>query len=325
MQLSEIRVPSERATLEWPTIVLILVVYAAWVILVFAHAAIPLWLWLPLAAWTGAWWGSVQHELLHGHPTRRRWLNDLLATPPVWLWLPYARYRQTHLVHHHDDRLTDPLDDPESRYLTPEAWQALGPVGRALVSAQATLLGRLLLGPPWAALQFWRDDLRAILAGDRRLARVWAWHLVHVALLVAVVLGLAGVPLWQYVLGFGYGATSLAMIRSFAEHKAARGVAERTAIVENSPIFGLLFLNNNLHVVHHQWPSLPWYRLPAVYRQHREAVLAHNGGLLYRGYGEVFRRFLLHRHDQPVHPLGRVPPAAPLPATSDRGSPATAV
>jgi fatty acid desaturase len=133
------------------------------------------------------------------------------------------------------------------------------------------------------------------------------------------------VPLWQYVLGFGYGATSLAMIRSFAEHKAARGVAERTAIVENSPIFGLLFLNNNLHVVHHQWPSLPWYRLPAVYRQHREAVLAHNGGLLYRGYGEVFRRFLLRRHDQPVHPLGRVPPSAPPPATSDRGSPATAV
>lgn len=320
LSLSEIRIRSERAALEWPTVVLILTIYVSWLGLVFGHAALPLWLWLPLAGWTGAWWGSAQHELLHGHPTRHRRLNDLLATPPVWLWLPYARYRQTHLVHHNDDRLTDPLDDPESRYLTAESWRALGPVGQALVGAQATLLGRLVLGPPWAAWQLWRDDLRAIRAGDRRIARVWAWHLVHVAGLLGVAIGVAGVPFWQYLLGFCYLATSLALIRSFAEHKAAHGVAERTAIVEGSPLLALLFLNNNLHVVHHQWPSLPWYCLPKVYRQHRHAVLAHNGGLVYRGYGEIFRRFLLRRHDQPVHPLGRAPRPAPsaAPASGER-------
>ena len=63
---------------------------------------------------------SLQHEIAHGHPTRWPRFNRLLAIVPLSLWLPYARYQQMHLAHHHDDRLTDPIDDPESFYLTPE-------------------------------------------------------------------------------------------------------------------------------------------------------------------------------------------------------------
>jgi fatty acid desaturase len=74
-------------------------------------------------------------------------------------------------------------------------------------------------------------------------------------------------------------------------------------VVENSRLLGLLFLHNNLHVVHHDAPAVPWYRLPRLYRDNRAAVLAMNGGLVYAGYGDVFRRFLLKRHDHPVHPL----------------------
>ncbi len=127
------------------------------------------------------------------------------------------------------------------------------------------------------------------------------------ALLLAFVLGVAGMPLWQYLLGFVYGGTALSLIRSFAEHKAEAEVEKRTAIVESSPVLGLLFLYNNLHVVHHKWPTVPWYRLPRLYREHRDALVRENGGLLYSGYGEVFRRFFLRSHDAPVHPMGRVP------------------
>jgi hypothetical protein len=36
-------------------------------------------------------------------------------------------------------------------------------------------------------------------------------------------------------------------------------------------------------------------------------LLADNGGLVYRGYGEIARRFLFRRHHSAVHPTGRAP------------------
>ena len=74
-------------------------------------------------------------------------------------------------------------------------------------------------------------------------------------------------------------------------------------MVEGTRLLGLLFLFNNLHAAHHERPSLAWYRLPSWYRQERERLLRKNGGLVYRGYGEVLRRFLLRAHDQPEHPF----------------------
>jgi len=292
---------------EWPTLALFGVIYASWLALTWFHGSLPLWLWLPLAAWTAAWWGSAQHEALHGHPTRNRALNTALASFPMWIWLPFESYRTSHLIHHRDERLTDPLDDPESRYWTPDGWKELGPMGQWLVDLQTTLLGRLVIGPFWSMGRFWMDELRAIRAGDRAALAVWGWHAAWVAIMLGWAVGVCGLPLWQYLLGFVYCGTSLALVRSFAEHKARDNVEQRTAIVEGSPVFGLLFLHNNLHVVHHRWPTLPWYRLPAVYAANRDAVLAENGGLVYDGYLAVFRRYFLSRYDGPVHPLGRAP------------------
>lgn len=290
---------------EWPTLALAAAIYGGWLALTWWHAAIPLWLLIPAATWIVAWHGSLQHEIIHGHPTRSRALNTTLGLPPLALWIPYERYRATHLTHHQDERLTDPLDDPESRYLTAADWQALGPLGRALVRAQSTLAGRLLIGPAWAISTFWWSEGKAILSGDRRLARVWAWHLVHVAPLIAWIVLVCEMPLWLYLAAFVYAGTSLSLIRSFAEHRALPEVPRRTAIVERAPVLGLLFLYNNLHVVHHRWPTIPWYRLPRLYRRHRDAILAASGGPVYASYLEVLRRFLVRPHDASVHPFLR--------------------
>jgi len=325
MSLDHIRPTDRTASIEWPTLGLIAIVYLGFAGLVVFHAAIPLWAWLPLAALVAGWWGSIQHEILHGHPTRSRALNTALATLPIWLWLPFERYRQSHLTHHRDERLTDPLDDPESRYWTPDGWRELGPVGQALVRAQATLIGRLTIGPMWSIARFLIADARALRAGDRDKAAIWAWHALWTSLLLIVAIGVAGLPLWQYLLGFVYLGTAIALIRSFAEHRAHDAVEKRTAIVEKAPLFGLLFLNNNLHVVHHAFPAVPWYRIPRLYRDNRAAVLETNGGLVYRGYAEVFRRFFLRPHDTLLHPAGRVPErAAPQAGTATPAARASA-
>src|SRR3546814_3303224 len=102
-----------------------------------------------------------------------------------------------------------------------------------------------------------------------------------------------GLPLWQSLLLFVYPGIALSLLRSFLEHRARPEVGERSVIVEAGPVTALLFLNNNLHLVHHDKPGLPWYRIPGFYRQRRALFLASNGGYYFKGYREVFRRYLL--------------------------------
>ena len=74
------------------------------------------------------------------------------------------------------------------------------------------------------------------------------------------------------------------------------------AIVEGGMAMAALYLNNNLHALHHARMDLPWYALPKAYRLNRDAVLAANGGYRFDGYGQVIRRYLLWPKDSPVHP-----------------------
>jgi len=297
----------ERARgVEWPTVGLALGLYASWMALTFFWDALPLWFFAPATAWVIAWHSSLQHEAIHGHPTNNPTLNHAIAFPPLLLWLPFHRYKASHLIHHRDARLTDPLDDPESRYFTPEQWAAFSPIQRAVLTGQSTLIGRLTIGPFWLIGRYLAREAGALVRLDPTALRIWRAH-APAALAICLWLSLVcGMPVWLYCLVCVLPATSLMLIRSFAEHRAAEAVEHRTAVVEDFGPFGWLFLFNNLHAAHHKKPSLAWYRLPAFYRAHRAELLAENGGLHYPGYAAGFRRFLLTPHAAPIHPLGRV-------------------
>lgn len=291
------------ARIEWPTLALAIAIYTAFLCLTWFHAELPWWLLLPAAAVTMVLHASLQHEVIHGHPTRLRWLNDALGKPALWLWLPYQRYRELHLRHHRNDILTDPLDDPESYYVTSRRWQDTWlPLRLALVANQ-TLAGRLTLGTLLAIAGFWRAEWRRARLRDPAQLKVWLEHAAWVSLILAWVLGVCGMPFWQYVLMFVVPGTGFTMLRSFMEHRPAGDPGARCAIVEDrSGAIGFLFLNNNLHAVHHRWPATPWYRLPALYRAKREEILRWNGGYLIEGYRTIARRFLLRPKDHPIHP-----------------------
>ena len=91
----------------------------------------------------------------------------------------------------------------------------------------------------------------------------------------------------------------LLMVRSFIEHQAVEKANQRSVIIETRGPLSLLFLNNNFHSVHHAYPSLAWYRIPAFFRENRARFLRMNGGYRYESYWEVFRRFGL-RPKEPV-------------------------
>jgi fatty acid desaturase len=116
------------------------------------------------------------------------------------------------------------------------------------------------------------------------------------------VLWVSGMPFWQYVLFFAYPGTAMALVRSFAEHRWAHNHNHRSAVIESGPFWSILFLHNNLHVLHHLEPGLVWWRRPARYREIREDLLAANGGYLIKGYGELVRRHLLTPKEPLLHP-----------------------
>ena len=95
-------------------------------------------------------WLSVQHELLHGHPTRWPLVNKILGYAPFAVWYPYTLYRDSHLLHHRDEDLTIPGRDPESRYLSAAHWQGSSLFEQGLHWLNKTVFGRFVLGAPIA-------------------------------------------------------------------------------------------------------------------------------------------------------------------------------
>ena len=314
-------IPAARpASVEWPTVALIAVMYAGLALLMWFFHALPWWVVLPRGAYLVALHGSVQHEALHGHPTRSRGLNELLVSLNPSLWFPYRRYRKLHLIHHNDENLTDPRLDPESYYLLPDKWAGLPAPLKQLYTLNNTLAGRMIMGPAIATIRFWSSEALAILRGDGDVARAWLLHAAAVAIPLYYALWICGIPFWQYVLLFAYPGISLMLVRSFCEHQAVEQIGERTIIVEAAPFWSLLFLNNNLHIAHHTNPRLAWYRLPAFYRAERDALIARNNGYLVKGYGQIFRRYFLQPKEPIAHPL--MTEQANLAQAARRASPA---
>ena len=297
-----------RDRVEWPTLALLGVFYICFAGLTWfwhdLHWAIA----LPAAGYLTCLYGGLQHEAIHGHPTRSRALNEILVFPGFLLWVPYGRYRDQHLHHHGDERLTDPYGDPESFYLTPEDWGRMAWPARVMLKANNTLSGRLLLGPAISMIRFWRAETRLLLRGDKAALVAWAGHVPAVALALAWIWGVCAINPLVFFIAFVYPGSALILLRSYAEHRAHKNVGARTAVVETCPAMALLFLNNNLHAVHHARPGAPWYRLPGIYRAERHGILDGNEGYLIGGYRQLFARYLLRPKEPVPHPLERGKP-----------------
>jgi fatty acid desaturase len=298
---------ADLPAIEWPTVALIVLAYGGWLTLTQAYGEWPTWILVPAVAVLLTFHSSLQHEILHGHPTRSAAVNRLFGILPLSLWIPYDRFRALHLVHHINDRLTDPIDDPETNYVTPEAWQRRSGFSRWIFQLQLTLAGRMLIGSWWRMGWFLDSEAMAFARNEPGVRAAWIMHLILCVPVVYWVTAVCDIPLWLYIMAMVIPGNALLLVRSFAEHRARADTHERTAVVENSRLLGPLFLFNNLHALHHEDPLLPWYRYNTRYQVARDRLLAENGGLVYSTYFDVARRFLFRMHDQPQHPLGRAP------------------
>jgi fatty acid desaturase len=297
---------AKQREFEWPTLILLALTYLVWGIgtALWGHSAL---LAVLLAGIAIAQFSSLQHEALHDHPFRTPLLNEALVFPALAVFVPYRRFRATHLQHHYDPALTDPYDDPESNFFDPEVWARLPWVAQMVLRANNTLLGRIVLGPVIGTWVFVAKDVGLMARGDRRV--FWAWGLNLLGLVpVLLWLQFVGMPVWGYLMAL-YVGFALLKIRTFLEHRAHAACRARTVIVEDRGPLALLFLNNNLHVVHHMHPQVSWYKLPALYASRRAHFQRRNDFYVFASYAEVFARYLIRAKDPVPHPVWPVQPA----------------
>jgi fatty acid desaturase len=288
--------------IDGPTWLVAVVLYGAWLLLVWFNARLPWWVIMPVGAYLVAWHFSLQHEAIHSFRGVPAWLRFAVVFAPLGLWFPYPLYRKSHTTHHRDVNLTVPGVDTESYYVLQADWNRMGGFKRRVLMFNQTMAGRLLIGPLlrlWALLV--KESTR-VRRGDYSHLPHWGVHVVAVAILFWFVSGVCGFPWWQYCLLVAYPGLSLGLLRAFTEHRAAPDSQERTASVESNAVFGLMYLHNNLHVAHHLKPAMPWYEIPRFYRQNRDTLLAANGNFVYPGYVVLARRYFLTAVFSPVHP-----------------------
>src|SRR6476661_529723 len=168
--------------IEWPTVVLAFFCYGTWL-----GTGFLLWpsypiLALALLGFILALQSSIMHEVLHGHPTRSALINEAFVFLPIGLVWPFRRFKTLHLRHHADERLTDPLDDPESFYQALWKHEQLPEVLQWLLKVNNTMVGRFVIGPWLSVIGFVLGDIKLMREGDRAVQLAWVLHLAGLAL-----------------------------------------------------------------------------------------------------------------------------------------------
>lgn len=293
--------PRQTRTLEWPTLGLYAITYAAYSLLTVYAVTLPSLLVVILLSMTITLHSSLQHETLHMLEPRWPVFGYLLATPAFGLAIPYDRFRDLHLAHHVNEVLTDPYDDPETNYLTKEVWETLPAIVQIILRINNTFIGRILVGPLVGQVSFINSEIKAARAGDRAAITGWIRFIPAVLLVLIWLYAFGTISILGYFFAC-YLALSILKVRTYIEHRAHEITQGRSVIVEDRGPLALLFLNNNFHAVHHAHPNIPWYNLPSAFRAHRARFLVQNNDYYFKNYFAVMKMFLCKEKDVVAHP-----------------------
>lgn len=269
-----------RGHFELRIILTFLVFTAGWIAVLVAGiaGAIPLSLGLVINTVLATTFYMPMHEAAHkniwGNERRVRWGEDLVgAACSIPLGFDYFSHRSSHMRHHahtnHPDR------DPD--HYTHGTIVAL--LGKWV--AMVAVLGLLpLFRVAPAVRRFLPSSVRRSLLIDiggrpAELALAWYWFLSHLALVLAFGfgVGLPALMLW-YIPSRLSGLWLLFVFAWFPHHpaqKVGRYVDTRVAVFAGST---LLARGHDYHALHHLFPRVPHYRLPALWDRLADDLVA---------------------------------------------------
>ncbi|MGK7892629.1 MAG: beta-carotene hydroxylase [Xenococcus sp. (in: cyanobacteria)] len=199
--------------------------------------------------------GTVIHDASHNSGHSNRIVNSILGhTSALMLGFAFPVFTRVHLQHH--GNVNDPDNDPDHFVSTG--------------------------GPLWmiAARFFYHE----IFFFKRRLWRKYElleWFLSRLFLVTLVILGIQ-YDFINYIMNFWFVPALVVGIALglFFDYLPHRPFKERNrwknARVYPGAVLNILILGQNYHLVHHLWPSIPWYNYqPAYYAM--KPLLDHKG------------------------------------------------
>ncbi|MEK7858566.1 MAG: fatty acid desaturase [Elusimicrobiota bacterium] len=236
----------------WPTVALFLA--AALLQLACARAGLSGSLPWPFAVLLCSCAAYTQFTVLHDavHRSASRWLplNEALGFfAALALFGPFDAFRRNHL--HHHAHTNDPVEDPD--FWVAGSPRILGTVLRCLTMLEYHYLCYFT--------QLARRDggwFRSVLTGAC-IAGAFVWAALS-GRLEALVL--------YWFLPAQLGVMALAFMFDYWPHRPhrVRGRMKDTAAIVPAYL-DALFLAQNLHLIHHLFPTIPWYRYRAAFRR----------------------------------------------------------
>lgn len=189
--------------------------------------------------------GSVIHDASHNSAHRNRIINAILGhSSALILGFAFPVFTRVHLQHH--AHVNDPENDPDHFVST---W-----------------------GPLWLiAPRFFYHE---VFFFKRRLWRKYElleWFLSRLFLVAVVALSVR-FGFSEYIINYWLPAALVVGLGLglFFDYLPHRPFQERdrwkNARVYASPVLNLCIFGQNYHLVHHLWPSIPWYKYQAAYR-----------------------------------------------------------
>jgi beta-carotene hydroxylase len=258
-------------SLAWPTVVLVVLVMAAFAtnLALFAAGLMSPWLatlilgGLTYMAYTPL--HEAVHGNVHGNNPRLRWLNELCgyAMAPLTA-VPYQSHRIEHFTHH---RYTNQPDkDPDFM---------IRGLGRGPISAIVTVIRFIWLQNIFFARYRWKAASvkeRAIYCSELLVSVGW-----RVALLMVVDQPGAGVViLLGYLLGGFFTIYWFAYRPHIPYNEPGRYRSTSSLIMPRwmKPL-EWFWLGQNLHSIHHLFPRVPFYRYHRLHREIEPVLRAH--------------------------------------------------
>ncbi len=190
--------------------------------------------------------GTVIHDASHNVAHRDRLVNAILGHgSALMLGFAFPVFARVHMQHHAN--VNDPENDPDHFVSTG--------------------------GPLWliAARFFYHE----IFFFKRRLWRKYElleWFLSRLFVIAVVSFAVWGEFL-GYILNFWFAPAlvvglALGLFFDYLPHRPFQARDRwKNARVYPSPILNVLILGQNYHLIHHLWPSIPWYAYQKAYRE----------------------------------------------------------
>jgi beta-carotene hydroxylase len=244
--------------------------------------------------------GTVIHDACHNVAHRNRVINAILGhASALMLCFSFPVFTRVHMQHH--AHVNDPHNDPDHVVST--------------------------AGPLWIInARFLYHELYFFQRKLWRKHELWEWVVARL-MLAAIVYSSFKFGFTDYI--FNYWFVPLALVGLalglFFDYLPHRPFDERdrwkNARVYPSGILNLLIMGQNYHLVHHLWPSIPWYNYQPAYFATKpllDAKGSHQSlgilqtpkdffGFLY----DVVLGIRFHKAQPTVAPLGKENPTVP--------------